>query len=68
MKDFIGPWLSAALEDPFVCEEMKAAIMIHFEQQRELNDYLKHVKKCLIKNGEYAPLSHETIDRMILDE
>jgi hypothetical protein len=29
----LGPWMSAALEDPNVCEEMKADIRAWFEAQ-----------------------------------
>lgn len=28
-------------------------------------EFLRHVKKCLCKNGEYAPLSHEELDLII---
>lgn len=28
----------------------------------DLTEFLMHVKKCLVKNGEYSPLSHEAID------
>lgn len=31
----------------------------------ELTEFLLHVKKCLVKNGEYAPLSHEAIDTIL---
>ena len=30
----VGPWLSAALEDPEVCKEMKADINAWFEAQK----------------------------------
>ncbi|MHB9178247.1 hypothetical protein [Citrobacter freundii] len=32
---------------------------------REQTEFLAHVKKCLAKNGEYSPLSHETIDTIL---
>lgn len=35
------------------------------ERAAELTDFVLHVKKCLVKNGEYAPLSHETIDTVL---
>lgn len=28
-------------------------------------EFLRHVKKCLAKNGEYAPLTHKEIDDLI---
>lgn len=31
----------------------------------ELNEFVQHVKKCLVKNDEYAPLSHEVIDTIL---
>lgn len=31
----------------------------------ELTEFVQHVKKCLVKNGEYAPLSNETIDTIL---
>lgn len=35
------------------------------ERAAELTDFVLHVKKCLVKNGEYAPLSHEEIDTLL---
>ncbi|MGQ3664000.1 hypothetical protein [Citrobacter braakii] len=35
------------------------------KRSAELIEFLKHVKKCLVKNGEYAPLSHEEIDTLL---
>lgn len=34
--DYVGKWLSAALEDENVCDEMKEDIRKHFDQQQEL--------------------------------
>jgi len=31
----------------------------------ELTEFLTHIKKCLVRNGEYAPLSHEEIDTLL---
>ncbi|WP_239508786.1 hypothetical protein [Klebsiella aerogenes] len=31
----------------------------------ELTEFLSHIKKCLVKNREYAPLSHEEIDTLL---
>ncbi len=31
----------------------------------ELTEFLAHVKKCLARNGEYAPLSHEELDTLL---
>ncbi|HFK4066580.1 TPA: hypothetical protein ACG1UU_004038 [Kluyvera ascorbata] len=31
----------------------------------ELTEFLSHIKKCLVKNDEYAPLSHEEIDTLL---
>ena len=31
----------------------------------ELTEFLAHIKKCLVRNGEYAPLSHEEIDTLL---
>lgn len=31
----------------------------------DLTEFLMHIKKCLVKNGEYAPLSHEEIDTLL---
>lgn len=35
------------------------------ERVAELTEFVQHVKKCLVKNGEYAPLSYETIDTIL---
>ncbi|ELQ6871141.1 ead/Ea22-like family protein [Escherichia coli] len=35
------------------------------ERVAELTEFVQHVKKCLVKNGEYAPLSNETIDTIL---
>lgn len=35
------------------------------ERVAELTEFVQHVKECLVKNGEYAPLSHETIDTIL---
>jgi hypothetical protein len=32
------------------------------KRNAELSEFVRHVKKCLVKNGEYAPLSYESID------
>lgn len=32
---------------------------------REQTEFLAHIKKCLVRNGEYAPLSHEEIDTLL---
>lgn len=31
----------------------------------ELTEFVQHVNKCLLKNGEYAPLSHELIQNVL---
>lgn len=31
----------------------------------ELVEFLQHVKKCLVRNREYAPLSHMEIDTLL---
>lgn len=31
----------------------------------ELVEFVAHVKKCLDKNGEYSPLSHELIHKVL---
>lgn len=31
----------------------------------ELTEFLAHVKKCLVRDGEYSPLTHERIDRLL---
>lgn len=31
----------------------------------ELTEFIQHVNKCLLKNGEYAPLSHESIQTVL---
>ncbi|MEH4987350.1 ead/Ea22-like family protein [Enterobacter asburiae] len=35
------------------------------ERVAELTEFVQHVKECLVKNGEYAPLSNETIDTIL---
>jgi hypothetical protein len=35
-RDKLGPWLSAALEDPSVCDEMRADISAWFEALAEI--------------------------------
>lgn len=32
------------------------------ERVAELTEFVQYVKECLVKNGEYAPLSYESID------
>lgn len=31
----------------------------------ELVEFLHHIKRCLVKNREYAPVSHEEIDTLL---
>ncbi|EOZ4638873.1 hypothetical protein ACQRKX_001820 [Enterobacter cloacae] len=31
----------------------------------ELTNFVQHVNKCLLKNGEYSPLSHELIHTVL---
>ncbi len=35
------------------------------ERIAELTEFISRVKKCLERNGEYAPLSHEEIDTLL---
>lgn len=35
------------------------------KRNAELTEFIQHIKKCLVKNGEYAPLSHEEIDTLL---
>ncbi|MNP45278.1 hypothetical protein D3C76_1391880 [compost metagenome] len=35
------------------------------KRSAELTEFLRHIKKCLVRNGEYAPLSHEEIDILL---
>ena len=42
-------------------DEMEAAE----KRIAELTEFLTHIKKCLVRNGEYAPLSHEEIDTLL---
>lgn len=39
--DNVGQWLSAANEDPMVCDEMKADIKVFFETLGRLEEALK---------------------------
>lgn len=40
VNDRIGKWLSAALDDPQVCDEMKADIRAWFDSQKPPNEIL----------------------------
>ena len=44
---------------------LKAKLATVEKRNAELTDFIRHVKKCLVKNGEYAPLSYETIDTVL---
>lgn len=35
------------------------------KRNSETTEFLAHIKKCLVRNGEYAPLSHEEIDTLL---
>ncbi|WP_352486551.1 hypothetical protein [Citrobacter sedlakii] len=35
------------------------------KRNAELTEFLTHIKKCLVKNREYAPVSHEEIDTLL---
>lgn len=35
------------------------------KRNAELTEFIQHIKKCIVKNGEYAPLSHEVIDTLL---
>lgn len=35
------------------------------KRNAELTEFIQHVNKCLLKNGEYAPLSHELIQTVL---
>lgn len=44
-----------------LCQKLEAAE----KRIDELTEFLAHIKKCLVRNGEYAPLSHEEIDTLL---
>ncbi len=35
------------------------------DENKEMRDFLSHILKCVEKNGEYAPLSTEAIDKVL---
>ncbi|END3791914.1 ead/Ea22-like family protein [Escherichia coli] len=45
--------------------EIAAELLVAKDRIDELTEFLAHVKKCLARNGEYAPLSHEEIDTLL---
>lgn len=45
--------------------ELAARVVSAEARAAELVDFLEHVKKCLDKNGEYAPISHEYIHKVL---
>ncbi|MBY7252010.1 ead/Ea22-like family protein [Enterobacter roggenkampii] len=55
-NDLTNPATVLALLDELEASEKRNAVLIEF---------LAHIKKCLVKNREYAPLSHEEIDTLL---
>ncbi|MCX9004565.1 hypothetical protein NLN86_23390 [Citrobacter portucalensis] len=45
--------------------ESRKALEAAEKRNAELTEFIQHIKKCLVKNGEYAPLSHEEIDTLL---
>ncbi|MCX8976531.1 hypothetical protein NLN92_00695 [Citrobacter portucalensis] len=46
-------------------EKLRAKQEAAEKRNAELTEFIQHIKKCLVKNGEYAPLSHEVIDTLL---
>ena len=47
------------------CKNAEAKLEAAERRNAELTEFIQHIKKCLVKNGEYAPLSHEGIDTLL---
>lgn len=47
--------------EELLAEKLRAAE----KRNAELIEFIMHIKKCLVRNGEYAPLSHEEIDTLL---
>lgn len=54
--------LTAAQMDEGGLKEKLATVE---KRNAELTEFVQHVNKCLRKNGEYAPLSHELIQTVL---
>lgn len=46
-------------------DQLALALYPAEKRNAELTEFLTHIKKCLVRNGEYAPLSHEEIDTLL---
>lgn len=46
-------------------QAMQDALEAMRKRNAELTEFLMHIKKCLVRNGEYSPLSHEEIDTLL---
>lgn len=47
------------------CKEAESKLVATEKRNTELTEFIQHVNKCLLKNGEYAPLSHELIQTVL---
>jgi flagellar biosynthesis/type III secretory pathway chaperone len=48
-----------------IAQKLGDSLDIAERRVAELTEFVQHVNKCLLKNGEYAPLSHEEIDTLL---
>ncbi|WP_370605359.1 ead/Ea22-like family protein [Citrobacter braakii] len=55
----------ALLDENLQLQRDKDSLEAAEKRNAELTEFIQHIKKCLVKNGEYAPLSHETIDTIL---
>lgn len=64
--DVITPWgkhRADALKE--YIDHLESKLEEAEKHNAELTEFVQHVNKCLLKNGEYAPLSHELIQTVL---
>lgn len=64
-SDCADSTINLAINWQMRCKDAEAKLETAESKCREQTEFLAHIKKCLVKNGEYAPLSHEEIDTLL---
>lgn len=57
--------INLAIEWQVRCKDTEVRLDAAQMRVVELTEFVQHVNKCLLKNGEYAPLSHELIQTVL---
>ncbi|MFZ4167613.1 ead/Ea22-like family protein [Enterobacter ludwigii] len=57
--------IDSAIKWQMRAKDAEAKLEAAEKRNVELTEFIQHVNKCLLKNGEYAPLSHELIQTVL---